>query len=577
MPNSLTRHAGARRGRRYTAIALTAVTTAALALAATTATAATVTLKPGPSVPSAGVNSKEALAADVCDAKTGTMKITYSTRPPCVRPYKKGENNGGATAAGVTKDAINVVVVVPTADQQAAAAAVPGATPQSLDRSTGKAGTLQQNMVDFAAVYAHDFNTWGREIKFDFYNPTGGDEAAQRADALAVTQKKPFIVINLGGTSGGGAIFDGAIAANKIIIIGAGTNSDAQKQAPYRYINGADTDATAVNAAQFVANTLSGKPAKYAGDTAIQSKTRKFGVVHNTNSTGINYDAFVAAYKKAGGKVADLVDVPYTLGEDATQYRTLAQNQAPTLAGKLKSENITTVVLFTGLQDMTPSLLAAQTSGEFYPENVMTGFAFQDVDLLARGWDAKQTAHLFGIGSAPIYVTNQGSNSDSVYFDNYWGKDKGTFASSTNGQNFLMYEGIQMAGPKLTVKTFQQGVFSKPATGGAAVGFVGNFMNGWGRSSGLPYDEYSAVGLDYSMKWWDPTAVGVSVLVRSAAAAGKYEFLNNAKRYASGQWPKGDQAFFDKTQSVFQLDTLPAAETIEVFPCVGCPSSGSTK
>ena len=102
-------------------------------------------------------------------------------------------------------------------------------------------------------------------------------------------------------------------------------------------------------------------------------------------------------------------------------------------------------------------------------------------------------------------------------------------------------------------------------------------MNGWGRSSGLPYDEYSAVGLDYSMKWWDPTAVGVSVLVRSAAAPGKYEFLNSAKRYAAGQWPKGDQPFFDKTQSVFQLDTLPAAETIEAFPCVGCPSSGSTK
>ena len=191
-------------------------------------------------------------------------------------------------------------------------------------------------------------------------------------------------------------------------------------------------------------------------------------MVHNTNSTGISYDTFVAAYKKAGGKVADLLDVPYTLGEDATQYRTLAQNQAPTIAGKLKAENVTSVVSGPVGQDITPTLLAARTSGEFFPENVTTGFAFQDVDLLARSWDAKQTAHLFGIGSAPIYVANQGSNSDSVYFDNYWGKDKGTFASSTNGQNFLMYEGIQMGGPKLTVKTFPQGVFSKPATGGAA-------------------------------------------------------------------------------------------------------------
>ena len=563
-----------RRGLVTTVAALTCATAVAVSASAATAAgnSSSTVLKPGPSVPAAGVNSKEALAQDVCDAKTKTMKITYSTRPPCVRPFKKGENNGGATAQGVTKDTINVVVVVPTPEQQLAAAAVPGATPTALNRATGKAGTLQDNMTDFAAVYAHDFNTWGRTVKFDFFNPTGGDEAAQRADAIAISQKKPFIVIDLGGTSGGGAILDAAVAQNHIIVIGAGTNADAQKQAPYRYINGADTDAGAVNAAQFVANVLAGKPAKYSGDPAATTKTRKFGVVHNTNSTGIDYDRFVAEFKKAGGKVTDLVDVSYTLGEDPTQFRTQAQNLAPQLAAKLKSEGVTSVVLFTGLQDMTPALLAAETSAEFFPENVMTGFAFQDVDLLARTWDQKQMAHMFGIGSAPIYVANQGSNADSVYFDNYWGPNKGTFASSTNGQNFLMYEGIQMAGPKLTVQTFQQGVFSKPATGGAAEGKVGNFMNGWGRSSGLPYDEYSAVGLDFSMKWWDPTAVGASVLVRGNPAPGKYEYLFGGKRFASGQWPKGDQPFFDKTQSVFQLDTLPANETIEVFPCKGCPS-----
>jgi hypothetical protein len=366
---------------------------------------------------------------------------------------------------------------------------------------------------------------------------------------------------------------DAAIAANKIIVIGgAGTNVDAQKQAPYRYINGADAQASAVNPGQFIASVLAGKPAKYSGDPASTTKTRKFGVVHNTNSTGIDYNLFLAQFKKYGGKTSDLVDIPYTLGEDTSQFRTQAQNLAPQIAAKLKAEGVTSVVHFTGFTDMLPALLAAQTQAEFFPENIMTGFGFPDIDLLARGWDAKQTAHMFGLGSAPIYVANQGSNSDSVYFDNYWGPNKGTFASSTNGQNFLMYEGIQMAGPKLTPQTFQQGVFSKPATGGAAEGKVGNFMNGWGRSSGLPYDEYSAVGLDYSMKWWDPEAVGASVLVRGAPAPGKFEFLYGGKRYASGQWPKGDQPFFDKTQSVFQLDSLPASETIEVFPCNGCPS-----
>jgi hypothetical protein len=543
--------------------------------AASHAGAATVVLKPGPSVPAAGVGSKAALDSPICDAKTGTMKITYSTRPPCVRPFTKGENNGGSTYAGVTKDAISVVVVVPTDAQQKAAAAQPGATPQAVDRATGGPGTLEQNMIDYAAVYAHDFNTWGRKIDFKFFNPTGPDETAQRADAVTISQMKPFIVIDLGGTAGGGAVMDASIAANKIIVIGAtGSTNDAQKQQPYRYINGADTNAAAVNAGQFIANALAGLPAKWAGDPSYQAKTRKFGVLYDTSPAGIEYSLFKDAYTKLGGKASALDPVSYDIGTDPSQTKTVAQQQATGLVTKLKSDGDTSVVLFTGLQDMTPAILSAATAQDYNPEWIMTGYQFQDVDLVARSWDKQQTQHLFGIGDAPIYVNNQGSNADEVYFDNYWGKDRGVFSSSTNGQNFTMYAGIQLAGPKLTPQTFQQGLFSKPATGGAAVGNVGNFMNGWGKSVGLPYNEYFAVGLDYSMKWWDPTAVGVSVLVPgSNPGAGKFEFLNNAKRYAAGQWPKGEPAFFDKSASVFQLPSLPPNETIEVFPCKGCPSS----
>ena len=39
-------------------------------------------------------------------------------------------------------------------------------------------------------MLAHSFNTWGRKFEFEIVNPTGADEAAQHADALAVAEQE---------------------------------------------------------------------------------------------------------------------------------------------------------------------------------------------------------------------------------------------------------------------------------------------------------------------------------------------------------------------------------------------------
>ena len=85
---------------------------------------------PGPEVPGVGINSKAALAGPNCDATAQRIKIVFLTRPPCVTPWPDGKNNGGATAVGVTKDSVKVVVYAPTdAQNQAGPAFGPGDQP----------------------------------------------------------------------------------------------------------------------------------------------------------------------------------------------------------------------------------------------------------------------------------------------------------------------------------------------------------------------------------------------------------------------------------------------------------------
>jgi hypothetical protein len=538
------------------------------------ATAAGAAGTAGTPVKSAGVGTQAALSSPSCEASTGLTKMNFTARPQCVRPFGKGENNGGATTQGVTKDTVKVVVLVPNAAQQEAAAKQPGATPP-IDQSSGAVGSQEDGFRDFFDVYNHWIQTWGRKVALTFVHPTGADETAQRADALKISETKPFAVIDAGGMDGGGAVFDSVLARDRIIVItaGAGSNDDAIKQAPYRW-GGQDTGIFAINAGEFVAKSLAGRKAQWAGDDALRTKTRKLAVVYPTGAGGVDVSKFEDAYREYGGK-GTLTTVSYDLGADPSKVADEAQRLAPQLMVKVKDSEATSVVLFSDIANTTPSLMKAATLQEYFPEWVITGLGFQDIDLVARVlWPADQTAHVFGIGTSPPYAADGSSaNGLETFFQSYWGDTRGTYSPGAVGIGFLLYSGIQLAGPKLTPENFRQGVFSMPAGGGAIADQISNFMTGYGRSAGVPYDEYQTIGIDYSMKWFDPEAVGVSNLVPGPPGQGKFVFLNGAKRYYAGTWPKGDQPFFDRSASLVQLESPPPSDAPPNFPCEGCPSA----
>jgi hypothetical protein len=313
----------------------------ALALVAAMASLAGAAKQLGPKVKAAGVGTSAALESENC-GDDGLLAYPYQQRAPCTRPLKQGESNGGATYTGVTEDTIKVVVLVGTPEQQTTAASQPGGS-APVDRGTGGPGSTEDSYRDWNEVLAHSYNTWGREVELEFVTPTGADEAGQRADALKIAEMDPFFVINAApAVAGGGQVFAAELVAKKIIAHVAGaTNDEAGRQAPYRWLGGFDSNASAVNGAQVLARMFVGETAKWSGDYTDEQRT--FGAVYPER--GIDFDYFTDTFEKEGGKLA-LDPLEYPVPLDSTAVATSNQQTAPTLMAKLKDAGVTTVANF---------------------------------------------------------------------------------------------------------------------------------------------------------------------------------------------------------------------------------------
>src|SRR3954452_14009142 len=121
-----------------------------------------------------------------CDTKTMRVKIPWTPAAACVKPFKG--NNGGATATGVTADAIKVVVYVgDPAKNPLQAAQVRGA---GADTSPATAKETYQGYIDLFGTY---YETYARKTDVTSFGASGGPmkEGATRADARAIAEMKP--------------------------------------------------------------------------------------------------------------------------------------------------------------------------------------------------------------------------------------------------------------------------------------------------------------------------------------------------------------------------------------------------
>jgi hypothetical protein len=476
----------------------------------------------------------------------------------CVAPFDAGSDNGGATSKGVTRDSIKLAVVTPNAEQAAAGMGTGIAT----NRATGQRGLISDAFVDTVAAYEHAYETWGRDVELEFVESTGNDEAAQRSDALKVKQLKPFALID--ATVIGLDVVEASVAQDGIMVNGyAGSTEKALKQAPYRW-GQADSQASAINAAEFAGKQLVGKRAQWAGDESFRSKPRAFAAIYTQGV--IDIDQFDEEFSKYEGR--SVQNFPYTSNGSPLGDPQAAQDAAPLIVQKMKSLGVTSVVMFTDI-GMTTAVLQVATRQDYRPEWIITGNQFQDVVFLARNYDQDQWAHAFGLSTVSPTVADGSVPLSPVGW--YWGPDQGTEQVVVDTWLRWFFDGVQAAGPRLTPKTFQQGLFAVPAQGGAATGDPTGGQTAYGRTAGLPYDEYMQLGTDFAPVWYDKDTVDFSNIY-PISGQGVEWYVDGARRYAAGTWPTKPFKFFDKTGAVVKFATRPVPRVPS--PCTGCPSDG---
>jgi len=523
----------------------------------------------GPPVAASGMGTQAALDNPRCrhdDPKYGPYGRFDTTElgngAPCVKAFKTGDNNGGTTSQGVTKNTITVVAIIPNEDQQKTDPVAPK------QRASSTASTYQNSFYDYMLPQMRFYETWGRDVEVKFVKSSGNDEAAQRADLVTVTAMKPFAAIVYAQPPASTpplTVLEAGLAKAKIVTIGyAATAKEAAAQEPYRW-NASDSQAGAINSAEVMGKQLAGKKAQYGGDD-VKNQTRKFGVVYDPTAT--DYASFTSTLAKYKGKVT--TPIQFSASTAADQVAT----QAATAVTKMKADGVTTVVNFSA---PFTDLMKAADSQEWTPEWFYTGTGFADLAILARSYPANQAKHGFGLSAIAAIVKPEDVTPPAVSYQDqidplnwYWGKDVGTSASRIAAPLFAwLMPGIQMAGPQLTPKTFQQGLFAMPPRGGAVDNQPYSSTFAWGKGPKLPYNAHAYSGLDFAPFWFDPNTNGPSNGV-NLAGDGVNWFVDGGQRYLATTWPTKPIKWFDKNGAVYQFTSVPHLGY--VGDCTDCPS-----
>lgn len=527
--------------------------------------------------PGTGLGTQAALDDPRCNTDSPNYSVygrwdtaTVGAGPFCVRPFEEGEDNGGATSRGVSADAITIVAVLPS--EQRSIAQQQTAPPRN--RGDNTITTWGDMVHDYIGAYLPFYETWGRDLDIILYTSSGVDEAAQRADATAILAEKPFAVINF-DTYGLDTLVTQLAQSKTLVHSYAASPKETIAQAPYRW-GGNDPDAASVNLAELIGKQLWGKKAQYAGD-ALQGTTRKFGVVMIDDL--IDQDLFEETLtKNGGGKVTDYFTYVGSGGAlgDAEQ----AQRDAPVMVQRMKDAGVTTVAVFAD-RAMVGALMEQANAQEWYPEWLFSGSGYFDLSVLAAGYPAEQAEHAFGISIFGPYFDIPEDIETFLGVDGaynwFWGEGNGTNSGVAGSGIMWLLNGIHHAGPKLTPKTFEQGLFSMPATGGARNDNPLVGLTGYGRTTGLPYDAYIPGPADFAPFWMDPHQKSISPGVETEVDHASW-YPEGGRRYGIGQWPK-KLPWFDESTAQYELLEYPSSlpTPTAAAPCTTgqCPSNGA--
>jgi hypothetical protein len=488
-----------------------------------------------------------------CDTETGKIKLVSTYAPPCVEPFEG--DNGGATSPGVTADAVKVVeYIADPALDPLTAATVAGAGADVNPESAA------QTVQGFADLYNKLYETYGRRVEVETYTGTGADDdlEAARADAIAIAEKKPFIVI--GGPQQAAPVFSTELASRGILC--AGTCGTAIPQTildeyePYIWQNGPIPDQSVALAAEMIGKLAGPGKAELAGDDATRAEDRVYGLLHYDNADGDHEpvaEAFTDQLADNGIELA--TDIEFTL--DLAR----AQENARTNIARLKEAGVTTIIYYG--DPLTPgSLTKEATAQDYHPEWIMGPTFLMDASLFARLTDMQQWKNGFGISLIPARGAQETNGAFRIWDWAYGGLPPNNNANLLNlGMLLTVFPGIQLAGPELTPETFRDGLLRYPPSGGGPT--VPELSRG---DHGIWPDTDLGGWDDATIVWFDPTVSGEDEVGNDGL--GLYRYANGAQRYTLGNFPDtvDEAGLFDNGSSVTIFDEVPPEDDTPDYP-----------
>ncbi len=487
-----------------------------------------------------------------CDTTTGRVKIPSVYSPPCVQPFTG--KNGGATSQGVTGNEIKIVVYTGDPQKDPLLAGQIRAAGASLDIEP-----IRQTWQGYLDIYNQMFELYGRKISTEFYLATGAgsDTAAAKADAIAIADKKPFAV--LGGPAQSSTVFADELAHRGVMCLGTCALALPQKvldkNTPYVFTDGPSPEQAATLTAEFIGKQAGPGKAQFAGNDATKNKNRVYGIVHYDTPDGQYkglFDTLKAELKK--NKVNIKADQSFFL--DLSK----AQENARTIITNMKDAGVTTVI-YTG-DPLTPAAVTKEaTAQDYHPEWILGPSVLADTSIFGRTFDQEQWSHAFGVALVPGRTPQDINGTYTLY---QWFHGGSPPPNNTYGvinpTVYLFARGVTMAGPKLTPKTFRDGLFRYPPSGGDPI----NPTQSWGKHGFWPFTDYYGSD-DAGLLWWDPNAQGEDEVRQ--VGNGLYRYADGAKRYTRGKIPPtGQGGLFDVPSSVTIFQQLPPEDTQPNYP-----------
>lgn len=446
----------------------------------------------------------------------------------CV-PAWTGEDNGGATARGVTKDEILIGIGVPASSV---------VEEDRLQREFQPDDQATERLLKVWQTYFNErFEFYGRYLQFYIYKVDSTDENAARAavKSAATQHGGKFAFMNHYATTEAAAANEAI--ANKMITFVSDFNpvSFYSKNHPYAYSFDMDNWQLGAVGQEYLCKQLVGRPPGdlngKADPTFDYNAPRKFGLIiyQDEVRTGSRQRA-EDGLAKCGGKYESVVE--YNLNDDSSK-----------IAGavtKMRTDGVTTIIV--GVDPLTPPVLAYEAE--------RTGY--QPEWYCAAGCADNGTGRLLPDNQANHFITLSSreiprADADKDWYRAYKEIDPEGDPDYDYFRNLQQLAGgIQHAGPNLTPESFWGGLKKQPCRTPDPIWSIGGCYTDPNPTSDVHYlgdFTYS----DYSSFMWFDNAGDDP----DSTSAGAWCFMYNGGRFKYGELPTEPFPFRKPDQCIF--------------------------